>query len=44
MTSNEKLIEYILSLTDEQIEKIFTDLPRLTSELEAHDLPPLRKE
>lgn len=37
MTSNEKLVEYILSLTDEQIEKLFNRPSAIVSKPEEHD-------
>ncbi|MBQ8765384.1 MAG: hypothetical protein IJZ16_01130 [Clostridia bacterium] len=34
MNANEKLVEYILNLTEEQVERLFTQLPQLISLLE----------
>ena len=34
MNANEKLVDYILSLTDEQVEKLINHLPELISLLE----------
>ncbi len=34
MNANEKLVDYILSLTEEQVDKLINRLPQLTSLLE----------
>lgn len=39
MTNNEKLVEYIMSLTEEQVDKIICHLPQLFSLLEEGALP-----
>ena len=39
MSEKEKLVDYILSLTEEQIDRIIDRLPQLLSKVDMPDLP-----
>ena len=42
MSEKEKLLNFILSLSEEQIDKIIDRLPQLLSKSDMHDLPDLQ--
>ena len=44
MTATDELVKYILNLTPEQVEKIVSQLPRLSSLLEEPSLPCLQEQ